>query len=154
MNSKISKILSIVTGVISLIGVFFLIRIIMVGDDSIKESVDVQNSIISPYITFAKVILYLTAIIAIVFSLWNLIKNPKLLKKTLLSLVVLGILLAIAYSTADDSATLNASGLVVKDGEAGSTSKWASTGITYALVLGGLGILAIFAGFVKSLVRK
>ncbi len=63
MNSKISKILSIVTGVISLIGVFFLIRIIMVGDDPISESADLQNSIISPYITFAKTILYITAII-------------------------------------------------------------------------------------------
>ena len=154
MNSKISKILSIVTGVISLIGIFFLIRIIMVGDDPITESADLQNSIISPYITFAKTILIITGVIAVVFSLWNLIKHPKLLKKTLLSLAVLGVLLAIAYSTADDGETLNASGLILEDGEAGSTSKWVSTGITYSLILGAVGIIAIFGGFVKTLVKK
>ncbi len=82
------------------------------------------------------------------------IKQPKLLKKTLLSLAVLGVLLVISYAMADDGATLNASGLILEDGEAGSTSKWVSTGITYSLVLGGVGILAIFAGFFKSLVRK
>jgi len=154
MNDKLSKILSIVTGVIGLIAIYFLIRIIMVGDDTVKESADVQNSLVSPYITFATIILYITAIIAVVFSLLNLIKHPQLLKKTLMSVVALGILLALAYVIADDSATLSASGIVLKDGEAGATSKWVSTGIWYSLILGGLGLVAIFSGFVKSLVSK
>jgi len=154
MSEKLSKILSIVTGLIGLIAIFFLIRIIMEGDDAVKESADIQNSLVSPYITFATIILYITAIIAIVFSVINLIKHPQLLKKTLMSVVVLGILLAIAYVIADDGATVNASGIVLEDGEAGATSKWVSTGIWYSLILGGLGILAIFSGFVKSLVSK
>ncbi len=154
MNDKLSKILSIVTGVIGLIAIYFLIRIIMVGDDTVKESADVQNSLVSPYITFATIILYITAIIAVVFSLLNLIKHPQLLKKTLMSVVALGILLALAYVIADDGATLSASGIVLEDGEAGATSKWVSTGIWYSLILGGLGLVAIFSGFVKSLVSK
>ncbi len=154
MSEKLSKILSIVTGLIGLIAIFFLIRIIMEGDDAVKESADIQNSLVSPYITFATIILYITAIIAIVFSVINLIKHPQLLKKTLMSVIILGILLAIAYVIADDGATLNASGIVLEDGEAGATSKWVSTGIWYSLILGALGILAIFSGFVKSLVSK
>ena len=126
----------------------------MEGDDAVKESVDLQNSLVSPYISFAKIILYITAILAIGFSILNLIKNPQLLKKSLLSLVALGILLAISYAMADDGETLNASGLVLKDGEAGTTSKWVSTGIWYSLILGGVGIFAIFGGFIKSLVSK
>jgi len=154
MNEKLSKILSIVTGLIGLVAIFFLIRIIMVGDDVVKESADVQNSLVSPYITFATIILYITAIIAVVFSVLNMIKHPQLLKKTLMSLIFLGALLAIAYVMADDSATLNTSGIVLEDGEAGATSKWVSTGIWYSLILGGLGLVAIFSGFVKSLVSK
>lgn len=126
----------------------------MEGDDAVKESVELQNSIVSPYITFAKIVLYITAIFAVGFSLWNLVKNPQLLKKSLLSLLALGIVLAIAYVMADDSATLNTSGNVIKDGEAGATSKWVSTGIWYSVLLGGVGILIIFGGFVKSLVSK
>jgi Na+/H+ antiporter NhaD/arsenite permease-like protein len=154
MNSKISKILSIVTGIIGLIAVYFLMRIIMEGDDAIKESVDLQNSLVSPYISFAKIVLYITTILAVGFSLLNLIKNPQLLKKSLISLVALGILLALAYGMADDGATYNAAGMVIKDGEAGTISKWVSTGIWYSVILGGVGLLFIFGGFVKSLVSK
>lgn len=154
MNDKLSKILSIVTGVISLIAVFFLIRIIMEGDDAVSENAEIQNSLVDPYITFAKVVLYLTALVSVVFSLLNLIKYPKLLKKTLISLAALGALLVIAYVMADDGETLNASGIVLEEGQAGSTSKWVSTGIIFSLILGGVGLFIILGGFVKSLVSK
>lgn len=154
MNSKISKILSIVTGAISIVAIYFLARIIMEGDDVVKESLDLQNSIVSPYITFAKVVFIITAVLAVGFSLWNLVKHPKALKKALMSIVVLGVLLAVAYMLASDAAVTNVSGNVLKDGEAGSTSKWVSTGIWYSLILGGIALLGIFADFVKSLVSK
>jgi len=154
MNSKISKILSIVTGAISIIAIYFLARIIMEGDNVVKESLDLQNSIVSPYITFAKVIFIITAILAVGFSLLNLIKHPKALKKALMSVAVLGVLLAVAYMMASDAAVTNVSGNVLKDGEAGSTSKWVSTGIWYSLILGAIALLGIFADFVKSLVSK
>jgi glucan phosphoethanolaminetransferase (alkaline phosphatase superfamily) len=154
MNSKLSKILSIVSGVIGIIAVYFLIRIIMAGDDAVKESLELQNSLVSPFVTFAKVILIVTAVVAVLFSVWNLIKHPKLLKKTLLSIGVLAVLLAIAYMMADDGETLNTSGLVLKDGEAGSTSKWVSTGIWYSLILGGAGLVGVLWDFVKSIVSK
>ncbi len=154
MNDKLSKILSVVTGLIGLVAVFFLIRIIMEGDDVVKESVDIQNSLVSPYITFAKWVLVITALLAVVFSIWNLIKHPQLLKRTLISLVFLGVLLAIAYMFASDAAVTNVSGNILKDGEAGPVSKWVSTGIWYTMILGGIAILGILAGFVKSLVSK
>jgi len=154
MNSKLSKILSIVSGVIGIISIFFLVRIIMAGDEAVKESLDLQNSLVSPFVSFAKIILIVTTIIAVVFSVWNLIQHPKLLKKTLISVVALTVLLAISYAIADDSATLNASGNVLEDGEAGSTSKWVSTGIWYSLILGFVALLGVLADFVKSLVSK
>ncbi len=126
----------------------------MEGDDAVKESVDLQNSLVSPYISFAKIILYITAILALGFSILNLVKNPQLLKKSLISLVALGLLLALSYTMADDGETLNASGLVLKDGASGTTSKWVSTGIWYSLILGGVGLLVIFGGFIKSIVSK
>jgi Na+/H+ antiporter NhaD/arsenite permease-like protein len=154
MNSKISKILSIVTGIIGLVALYFLMMIIMEGDDTVKESVDLQNSLVSPYISFAKIVLYITTILAVGFSILNLVKNPQLLKKSLISLVALGILLAFAYGMADDGETLNAAGNVIEDGEAGNISKWVSTGIWYSVILGGVGIFIIFGGFIKSIVSR
>ncbi len=151
MNSKIAKILSLVTGLIGLIAIYFLVRIIMEGDDAVKESLDLQNSLVSPFVSFAKVILMITAIIAVVFSVWNLVRQPKLLKKTLISLAALAVLLMFAYAMASDAAVTNASGNIIKDGEAGSTSKWVSTGIWYSMILGGIGLGFFLWDFVKSL---
>ena len=152
MNSKVSKILSLVSGFIGLIAIYFLVRIIMEGDDAVKESLDLQNSLVSPFVSFAKVILIITAVLSVVFSLWNLIRQPKLLKKTLVSLAGLGVLLLISYMMASDAAVTNVSGNVIKNGEAGSVSKWVSTGIWYSLILGGIGLGFFLWDFVKSLV--
>jgi len=154
MNSKVSKILSLVSGLIGLIAVYFLVRIIMEGDDAVKESLDLQNSLVSPFVQFAKIILIITTIVAVVFSLWNLVRQPKLLKKTLISLAALGVLLLIAYIGASDEATTNMSGNIIKDGEAGSTSKWVSTGIWYSMILGAIGLGFFAWDFVKSLASK
>jgi multisubunit Na+/H+ antiporter MnhC subunit len=154
MNSKVSKILSLVSGLIGLIAIYFLVRIIMEGDDAVKESLDLQNSLVSPFVQFAKIILIITTIVAVVFSLWNLVRHPKLLKKTLVSLAALGVLLLIAYIGASDEATTNMSGNIIKDGEAGSTSKWVSTGIWYSMILGAIGLGFFVWDFIKSLASK
>ncbi len=154
MNNNVSKILSLVAGLIGLIAIYFLARIIMEGDDAIKESLDLQNSLVSPFVSFARIILIITAVIAIVFSLWNLIRQPKLLKKSLISLAIMAVLLIIAYGLASDAAVTNASGNVIKDGEAGPVSKWVSTGIIYSMILGGIGLAFFLWDFIKGLVTK
>lgn len=154
MNSKVSKILSLVSGFIGLVAIYFLTRIIMEGDDSVKESLELQNSLVSPFVSFAKVILIITTVIAVVFSLWNLIRQPKLLKKSLISIGILAVILIFAYMISSDAAVTNMSGNVIKDGEAGSTSKWVSTGIWYSMILGGIGLGFFLWDFVKSLASK
>ena len=154
MNSNVSKILSLVAGLIGLIAIYFLARIIMEGDDAVKESLELQNSLVSPFVSFARIILIITAVIAIVFSLWNLVRQPKLLKKSLISLAVMAVLLIIAYGLASDAAVTNASGNIIKDGEAGPVSKWVSTGIIYSFILGGIGLAFFLWDFIKGLVTK
>ena len=152
MNNTVSKILSLASGLIGLIAIYFLARIIMEGDDAVKESLELQNSLVSPFVSFARIILIITAVIAIVFALWNLIRQPKLLKKSLISLAVMAALLIVAYGLASDAAVTNAQGMVIKDGEAGPVSKWVSTGIIYSLILGGIGLAFFLWDFVKGLV--
>ena len=154
MNSNVSKILSLVSGLIGLIAIYFLARIIMEGDDAVKESLELQNSLVSPFVSFARIILIITAIIAILFSLWNLVRQPKLLKKSLISLAAMAVLLIVAYGLASDAAVTNASGNIIKDGEAGSVSKWVSTGIIYSMILGGIGLAFFLWDFVKGLITK
>ncbi|MFD1314314.1 hypothetical protein [Namhaeicola litoreus] len=153
MNSTFSKILSLVAGLIGLIAVYFLVRIVVSGDEAIETTVELQNSVVSPYISFARIVLIITTVLAVVFSVWNLIKHPKLLVRTLMALAVLGVLLAISYALADDGAVTDMYGKTIKDGEAGSTSKWVSTGIWYTVILGAIGIFGFLFDFAKSLFK-
>ncbi|HHC80904.1 MAG TPA: hypothetical protein ENK46_13550 [Flavobacteriia bacterium] len=152
MDSKKSKLLTIITAVIGLIGILFLIRVIMAGDD-VKESAEVQAAVVDPFISFSYILLIITAAITVVLSIINLVKHPKALKKTLLGVVILGVLLAITYFTASGEAVIGATGRVIENGEAGATSKWVSALINFTGILGLLGLLAIGQGFVKSMIK-
>ena len=153
MNKKFSKILTLVAGLIGLIAFYFFIRIVMVGDDIIETDADVQASIVSPFINFAKFVLIATGVIAVVFSILNLVKQPQVLKRTLLGVAALVVILVIAYSVSSDEAVLDVSGRVLEDGEAGSISKWVSTGINFSAILGVIGLGFFVVDFVRSLAK-
>ncbi|WP_040252285.1 hypothetical protein [Psychroserpens mesophilus] len=93
---NIQKIIKIGALVIGLIAVFFLVRIIMLGDEAIEADVANQG-ILSGFITLALVVLAIAAISAVVFSLVNLVSNPDKLKKALLSLGVFAVILVLGY---------------------------------------------------------
>ena len=160
---NISKILTAVVAVISLIGVFFLIRIIMAGDEAIENSADLQGSIVDPLIWFSKLVLIATAVIAIGASILNLIKHPAALKKSLMILAIFVGLFLIAYFTASDELATDASGKVLQikgtndkiiTGDAAVAITKRVTGmINFTGILGLIGLVLIGAGFVKSMVK-
>ncbi|MFD0760547.1 hypothetical protein ACFQZW_00470 [Lutibacter aestuarii] len=153
MNKNLSKILTLIAGLIGAIGFVFFIRVIMAGDDAIENDAAVQASIVSPFVLFAEVVLIATAIIAVIFSVVNLLKNPQVLKRSLIAVGVLIVFLVIAYSISSDAAVTDTVGKVLEDGEAGSVSKWVSTGINFSAILGIIGFGAFFIDFVRSLVK-
>jgi len=153
MSKNLSKILSLVSGLIGLIAFYFFIRIMMVGDDTLENDAAAQASIISPFISFAKFVLIATGIIAVVFSLMNLVKHPQVLKRSLLGVGALLVLLVVAYVMASDAAVTDSVGRILEDGEAGSVSKWVSTGINFSGILGVIGLAFFLFDFTKSLAK-
>ena len=162
-NNKLSKILTLVAGVISLIGVFFMVRIIMVGDETLKSDAAAQGSVISPFVTFALIVLVAVAIVTVVLSVLNLAKNPQNLKKSLISVAILLVLLAVTYFTASGELATDAfgevieikdtSGKILTGAEAASVTKWVGGLITFTGVLGAAGLAIIGFGLVKNLTK-
>jgi hypothetical protein len=153
MNTKISKILTYATGLIGVIGFFFFIRIVVEGDTNIENDVNLQNSILSPFITFSLITLGATAAIAVIYSLINLFKHPEVLKRSLIGVGILLVLLVLSYSFASGEAVTDQLGKVLEDGEAGSVSRWVSTLINYSFILGAIGLVFFLYDFVKGLVK-
>jgi len=153
MSKKITGIITAIAGIIALIGFFFFVRILMEGDDAIKEDVDLQSAIVDPFITFSLWTLYIIAGVTLIMSLGSLLMNPAALKKALLGVVAMAIIFAISYSMANGDAVLDTFGTVLEEGAAGTTSKLSGTGIWFAIILGGLGLLGFVFDTVKSLVK-
>jgi hypothetical protein len=143
-----SKILTIVTAILGVIGIFFFIRVIMAGDDT--AAID---SSAGAFVGYGYYLLIIAVIVAVLMSVLNLVRNPKALKKSLFGIIILGVLLAISYFTANGDAVTDALGNVIKNGEAGEVSKWISALITFTFILGTITLLAIVWGGVKSLMK-
>lgn len=153
MSKKFSKILTIVAGLIGFIAFYYFIRILMVGDDVLEVDADAQANIISPFISFAIFVLIATGTIAVVFSLINLVKHPHVLKRSLIGVGALAVLLIIAYLISNDAAVTDSVGRILDGGEAGSVSKWVSTGINFSGILGIIGLSFFVWDFGRSLVK-
>ena len=97
-------------------------------------------------------ILLVTVAITLLFSIFNLFKNPAALKKTLIGIVIFGIIFAINYMMAGDAASYNGKHEVML--EAGSTSKLVDAGIKFSMTLGVIAFLLVVFDSVKSLVKS
>lgn len=153
-GNKLSKFLNIFVAVVAAIGVILFIRVFSEDVSVIENDAEVQNSLISPIITFSTGLLYLAIGATVILSLIGLVKNPDNLKKTVLGLAVLGVILVLAYFTGDSEEVSNASG-VLAGGEAGSsTNQWVSTGIWYSMFLGIIAGAFFVLDLVKGLIKS
>jgi hypothetical protein len=152
---KSNKILNILIAVIALIGGILFIRIFMEDTEVIETNVEVQNSIVSPLISFSFWLCVIAVVVTIGLSLWSLIRNPENLKKTLGGLAVLGVLLFIAYFLSDSDAVYNAAGGIEPGGEEGSAvNHWVGTGIWYSIILVGIAGLFFVWDLLKGLIKS
>lgn len=93
---NIQKIIKIGALVIGLIAVYFLVRIITIGDETFEVDAS-YHGVLTGFITLALVVLAIAAISAVLFSLVNLVSNPDKLKKSLISVGVFAVILILGY---------------------------------------------------------
>ncbi|MFD2822279.1 hypothetical protein ACFS5M_01270 [Lacinutrix iliipiscaria] len=145
MNSQ--KILTIIAGVVGIIAMFFLIRIIGVGDEAIKagESSGTVNTFM--YIAYA--ILAITLVLVVLFTLKNVFSNPATLKSTLMGVGAFVLLFLICYfAFAKGVETPMRDGEVLSEGN----SKLVGAGLFmfYALAIIAVGTM-LFTGIKKMI---
>lgn len=146
---NLNKIVKIIVAIIGVVALFFLARILMLGDDAIANDASNQG-VVSSFIMLAVIVLIATAAVTVLFTLINLITHPNKLKEAIVSIVIFAVIIAIAYFMSTgveqelgDGKMLSASG-----------SKWVETGIRtfYFLVVIALG--AMLWGGVKKVLSK
>ncbi|MFH2096538.1 MAG: hypothetical protein ABIJ16_12585 [Bacteroidota bacterium] len=108
MKSSLSKILSIVLGILLLISVVILVIFFAGGkvEPNLIVPVKFNNIASAPqytglFISWSYVLLIIAGASAIIFPIFNLVQQPKKALPTLIGLVVIGILFFIGYSLGD-----------------------------------------------------
>ena len=150
MNSKFSKILTIIVAVISVICIALFINVSITDD--VPESI---SGAVGPLIGFSLYLFYAAVIITVALSIRGLVKNPENLKKTLIGLAAMAVLLIIAYILGDSEAVLDAQGNVLKGGELGSSSnQWVGSLIWYSSILVLIGGAFFVIDLAKGLVKN
>lgn len=151
MNSKFSKILTIIVAALSLIGIALFISVSTIDE----ADVEALNAGIDPLIAFSTYLFYAAVLVTIVLSILGLIKNPENLKKTLLGLAVMGVLLVISYILGDSNPVLDAQGAVLEGGEQGAASnQWVGSLIWYSSILVLVGGVFFVYDLIKGLVKS
>lgn len=145
-SNKLSTLFIIVVSVISL---FFLVRIIGSGDEEIKGSSDLQNGIISPFMYLAYAVFAIIIALTLFFVLRNLLTHKDSLKSALLSGGFFLAVVLISYVSSTGREVLDKSGTLVLS-ESGD--KWVGAGIISFYILSFVAIATMFFfGFKKML---
>jgi hypothetical protein len=136
---KIINILKIVIGVLAAV---LFVRIMIEDDDLIKEQVELQNSLISPDLYLAYIILGISVLLAVVFTLIGVFKGN--VKKTLISVgLFVAVVVVSLFVFAGDYGT----GFAISDTETLSESgaKWIGAGLYtfYILAIGAIGSMLV-----------
>lgn len=141
------KILKYVALVLGLIGVIFLARILIADDGSIVASADAQQSLVTPFLYLAYIILLLILVMVIFFVLKGLFRGD--IKTTLISIGAFALVIGLAYVLTEgnevqlkDGGTLSASG-----------SHWISAGLGVFYILGAVAVATMFLSGVKKLIK-
>ena len=148
---KLQNIVKIISALLGVLGGIFLLRILGAGDDDIKLAASMGDfGVVSPLVELAKVILYLTIGITLVFTIKGLFSDKEKLKKAGLSIGFFAVVLVISYVLSDGVET------PMKDGEflSANGSKWVGTGIRmfYILVIIAIGLMLVSG--LKRIIKK
>ncbi len=142
-----TKILNIVKIVIGVLAAILFVRIMIESDDLIKDSVDLQNSLISPDLYLAYIVLGITVVLVLIFTLVGVFRGN--IKKTLISVGLFAVVILISYfGLAGDFGT----GFEISDTETLSLNgaKWIGAGLYTFYLLALAAVVAMFVSTVKK----
>ncbi|RBP34423.1 hypothetical protein DFR65_101315 [Oceanihabitans sediminis] len=145
MNSQ--KIITIIAGVIGVIAMFFLIRIIGVGDEAIKAGE--SSGMVNTFMYIAYAVLALILVLVVLFTLKNVFTNAATLKSTLMGVGAFLVVALISYFMASGIET------PMKDGEvlSASGSKLVGAGLNMFYILAVIAIGSMLFSGIKKMIK-
>jgi len=145
---KSNLLLKILVAVIFVLAIVGMVMVANGGENTSPEMASAVNFVV----TLSLILLVVAAGLAVILSLFSLLKNPAALKKTLLGLAIFAALFAVSYFASNDGAVFGANGESLL--EAGSKSKWSGTGLIFSYILLAVGAVFFVVDLLKGLIKS
>ena len=148
---NIQKITTYTVATLGVLGAIFLVIIVGKGDDAIEMSaMQGDYSSITPIILLAQIILAITILITVVFSVKNLASDKEKLKSSLMSIGAFLVVLIAAFIFSSGEETPMQDGAVLS----ANGARLVETGIKMFYFLTVIAIAAMSYGSVRKLINK
>lgn len=134
---KVTKIAALIIALLSLV---FLSLVMAKGEGD-------NESWISALIYLSYVILFACIAIVLIYIFKNLLSNKQILKRTLVTIGIFGVVLLLSYIFADGSDVYSVKKELLVSG---SASKWVSTGLNMSYILGLVSLGSLFFFMFKN----
>lgn len=140
------KIFKIIAAILALIGIIFMALILIKGDDVVRATGEGLDG----YMYVAYITLAITLIITVLFSITQLFTHKEALKKTLLSVGLFVVIIAISYALASGEAVSKAGEEIVS----ASGAKWVDTGLRVFYILAFIAIGSMIYSGIRKLIKS
>ena len=148
---KLQNIVNIISALLGIVGVIFPLRIMGTGDEQIEiDATQGSNSLVTPIIELARIVLILTISVTLIFSLRGLFSNKEKLKKASISIGFFLLIIFISYMASSGVETPMKDGKILSE----SGSRWVGTGILVFYVLFILAIGLMFLSGLRKMFKK
>lgn len=143
----IHKILKYLALVIGVIGLILLGRIIMTGDDAIESSAATQQSVVTPFLWLAYIVMAVILVLVIFFVIKGLFRGN--IKNTLISVGAFLLIVGVAYVVSDGTQR------TLKDGDilSASADHWVGAGLVTFYILAAIAVGAMVVSGIRKLIK-
>lgn len=143
----IHKILKYLALVIGVIGLILLGRILMAGDATIEASASEQQSLVTPFLWLAYIVMAVVLVLVIFFVVKGLFRGN--IKNTLISVGAFLLIVVVAYVITGGEA------LTLRDGTTitATQSHWISAGLVIFYILSGIAVGAMVLSGIRKLIK-
>ena len=148
---KLQNIVNIVSALLGIIGVIFLLRIMGTGDEQVEIDASQGNySMVTPIIELARIVLFLTIFVTLIFSLRGLFSNKEKLKKASISIGFFLLIIFISYMVSTGVETPMKDGKILSE----NGSRWVEAGILVFYILFIIAIGLMFLSGLRKMLKK
>lgn len=148
---KLQNIVNIVSALLGIIGVIFLLRIMGTGDEQIEIDASQGNySLVTPIVELARIVLFLTIFVTLIFSLRGLFSNKEKLKKASISIGFFLLVIFISYMVSTGVETPMKDGKILSE----NGSRWVEAGILVFYILFIIAIGLMFLSGLRKMLKK